>query len=170
MLKNWCTWSTVNYMIKSRIHPPSDLIAGLYTKRLARGAVGPIPIRRSSVEIISSYLCSTALYPLFLPNSSPFHSHIFVSAQTSRSDTTGSSVVHVAAAKCALMNTWSRAAWAWFIVVSYKHKSRISDQTTTVYCSHLDVLHERTRQNADKKRPNTTKNGENDWLLTGQAT
>jgi len=32
------------------------LIAGLYIKRLAGGAVGGgIPIRRSSVEIISSY-------------------------------------------------------------------------------------------------------------------
>jgi len=49
----------VNYVIESRIHPPSDLIAGLYTKRLARGAVGGgIPIRRSSVEIISSYYCN----------------------------------------------------------------------------------------------------------------
>jgi len=30
----------MNYVIKSRIHPPSDLIAGLYTKRLARGCGG----------------------------------------------------------------------------------------------------------------------------------
>ena len=45
----------MNYVIKSRIHPPSDLIASLYTKRLARGVVGGgIPIRRSSVEIILS--------------------------------------------------------------------------------------------------------------------
>jgi len=28
----------MNYVIESRIHPPSNLIAGLYTKRLARGA------------------------------------------------------------------------------------------------------------------------------------
>ena len=50
-------------MIESRKHPPSDLIAGLYTKRLAGGAVGGgIPIRRSSVEIISSFssFCTSA--------------------------------------------------------------------------------------------------------------
>jgi len=35
----------VNYVKECRIHPPSDLIAGLYTKRLARGRVGGgIPI------------------------------------------------------------------------------------------------------------------------------
>jgi len=46
----------VNYVIESRIHPPSDLIAGLYTKDSLGGTVGGgIPIRRSSVEIISSY-------------------------------------------------------------------------------------------------------------------
>ena len=45
----------MNYVIESRLHPPSDLIAGLYTKRLTRGTVGGgIPIRRSSVEIIST--------------------------------------------------------------------------------------------------------------------
>jgi len=40
MLKIGVLWSTVNYVIESRIHPPSDLIAGLYTKRLARGRGG----------------------------------------------------------------------------------------------------------------------------------
>jgi len=30
----------MNYVIEARKHPPSDLIAGLYTKRLARGHCG----------------------------------------------------------------------------------------------------------------------------------
>ena len=49
MVKNGVLQSTVNYVIESRKHPPFDLIAGLYIKRLARegGAVGEgIPIRR----------------------------------------------------------------------------------------------------------------------------
>ena len=46
----------MNYVIESRIHPPSDLIARLYTKDSPGGTVGGgIPIRRSSVEIISSF-------------------------------------------------------------------------------------------------------------------
>ena len=45
----------MNYVIESRIHPPSDLIAGLYTKDSLGGTVGGgIPIRCSSVEVISS--------------------------------------------------------------------------------------------------------------------
>ena len=32
--------SSMNYVIRTRIHPPSDLIAGLYTKRLTRGHSG----------------------------------------------------------------------------------------------------------------------------------
>ena len=49
--------STVNYVIESRIYPPSDLIAGLYTKDSPGGTVGGgSPIRRSSVEIISSLI------------------------------------------------------------------------------------------------------------------
>jgi len=35
--KNGVLWSTTNYVIESRKHPPSDLTAGLYTKWLARG-------------------------------------------------------------------------------------------------------------------------------------
>jgi len=30
-------WFSMNYVIQARIHPPSDLTAGLYTNILARG-------------------------------------------------------------------------------------------------------------------------------------
>jgi len=59
----------VNYVIESRIHPPSDLIAGLYTKDSPGGTVGGgIPIRCSSVEIISSSVVFTCLYFGVLPH------------------------------------------------------------------------------------------------------
>jgi len=47
----------MNYVIEARRHPPSDLTAHLYTET-RQGATlgGGIPIRRSSVEIISSFM------------------------------------------------------------------------------------------------------------------
>ena len=40
MVKKWCVLrSTTNYVIQSRKHPPSDLTAGLYTKRVDPDAV-----------------------------------------------------------------------------------------------------------------------------------
>ena len=57
MAKNGLLRSTMNYVIQARKHPPSDLTAHLYTET-RQGATlgGGIPIRRGSVEIISSLI------------------------------------------------------------------------------------------------------------------
>jgi len=57
MVKNGVLRSTTNYVIEARKHPPSDLVAGLVQSDSSEGTVGEgIPIRCSSVEIISSLL------------------------------------------------------------------------------------------------------------------
>ena len=50
--------STTNYVIQARKHPPSDLTAGLYTKRLARGRLWAevFQFDARSVKIISSFV------------------------------------------------------------------------------------------------------------------
>jgi len=88
--RNGVLLSSMNYVILTRKHPPSDLIASLYTKRLARGAVGGgIPIRRSSVEIISSLWIKCTRFD-FLPDPLPpcqcHHSLLDFMNQTLKSD------------------------------------------------------------------------------------
>ena len=46
----------MNYVIQARKHPPSNLTASLYTKRLARGRLWAELFQFDAVEIISSFV------------------------------------------------------------------------------------------------------------------